>query len=170
VVAVAVVAGDVAFRAYGYAMFISMTLVVGGIVAFMPNRERDIGPGRTMTEVSISLLIAGGTLLAVALEGAVCIVMAAPLAWLMAWIGASIGRPLARAARPRGRTLVLSLALLPCLFALGQVIPAPVAFEPAVESSPPLPGRGPSCRSSMPSTLVQAPKPSSRLHRTRARQ
>ena len=137
---VAVAAGAFAFRSYGYAMFISTPLMVGGIVAFMANRERDIGPGRTMTEVSISLLIAGGTLLAVALEGAVCIVMAAPLAWLMAWIGAAIGRPLARAARPRGRTLVMSIALLPGVFAIDQVIPATAAFEDSrsvvVEAAP----------------------------------
>ncbi len=125
----AVGVGAFAMRSYGYAMFISTPLLVGGVVAFMANRDRDIGPGRTMTEVSISLLVAGVCLLAVALEGVVCIVMAAPLAWLMAWVGAAIGRPLARAARPRGRTLVMSIALLPGMFAIEQVIPATAAFE-----------------------------------------
>ena len=122
-------AGAFAFRSYGYAMFISTPLLIGGVVAFMANRDGDIGPGRTMTEVSVSLLFAGLALLAVALEGVVCIVMAAPLAWLMAWIGAAIGRPLARAARPRGRTVVMSIALLPAMFAIEQVIPATAAFE-----------------------------------------
>lgn len=125
----AVALGAFAFRSYGYAMFISTPLLIGGVVAFMANRDRDIGPGRTMTEVSVSLLFAGAALLAVALEGVVCIVMAAPLAWIMAWIGAAIGRPLARAARSRGRTLVMSVALLPGMFVMEQVIPATAAFE-----------------------------------------
>lgn len=125
----AVALGAFVFRSYGYAMFISTPLLIGGVVAFISNRHRDLSPGQTLAEVSISLLFAGLALLAVALEGLICILMAAPLAWIMAAIGGAIGRPAGRAGRARKRTVLMSLGLLPAMFVTEQVVPAAAPFE-----------------------------------------
>lgn len=136
----AVALGAFVFQSYGYAMFISTPLLIGGVVGFIANRRRELSLGQTVAEVSISLLVAGAALLSVALEGIVCLIVAAPLAWGMAAIGAAIGRPLGRAARPRKRTVLMGISLLPAMFVMEQVVPATAPFEDSrsvvVEAAP----------------------------------
>ena len=125
----AVAASAFVFKSYGYTMFIGTPLLIGGAVGFLANRHRDLSGGATLREVSISLLVAGAALVLVALEGIICIFMAAPLAWMMAAIGAAIGRSMGRVARPRKQTVLMSISLLPAMFVLEQVAPATASFE-----------------------------------------
>jgi hypothetical protein len=71
-------------------------------------------------------LLGSLTLVAVAIEGLICILMAAPLGLGMALIGGVLGRAMAlQARRPAAQTLPC-LALLPLMFAVENVLP-PVA-------------------------------------------
>ncbi len=74
----------------------------------------------------IAVLLGSLTLVAVAIEGLICIIMAAPLGLVMALIGGVLGRSMAlQRRRPAAQTLPC-LALLPLMFAVENVLP-PVA-------------------------------------------
>jgi hypothetical protein len=78
--------------------------------------------------------LGGVGLLAIAVEGAVCLALATPLIALMAWLGGMVGRLIAlkRPGRVPGRT-AMSIAVLPLLFAVDLITPPHIAFE-SVES------------------------------------
>jgi uncharacterized membrane protein YhaH (DUF805 family) len=123
---VAVAISTLAFRTYGYGLFLLTPFVVGTIAGYVANRETDIGMGRTMGSAAIAVLLGSLVLVAAAIEGVICILMAAPLGLGMALIGGVLGRAMAlQGRRPAGQTLPC-LALLPLMFAVENVLP-PVA-------------------------------------------
>ena len=77
---VAVVIGALVFRVYGAGLFLISPLVIGATTAYLANRRGDIGGRRTRLVVLGAIGLGGAALLAVALEGLVCLVLAAPLA------------------------------------------------------------------------------------------
>ncbi len=125
----AVALGALVFGSYGFTMFISAPLVIGATIGFIANRRGDIGAKQTIADMTASMVVAGLALLAVALEGVICLLMAFPLAWLMGLIGAMVGRGAAGVGRPRAGASLTSLVLLPMLFLSEQVVPATTAFS-----------------------------------------
>ena len=124
----AVAMGALVFRSYGFAMFIGTPVVVGMTTAFIANRAQNIGSKQTLIDMTIAMVVAGLMLVAVALEGVVCIVMAFPLAWLMGGVGAMIGFASARFGRPDSNTPLMSLAILPLMFMIDVTAPTATAF------------------------------------------
>jgi hypothetical protein len=122
------------FRTYGFGLFLASPFFVGGVTAYIGNRRSDIG-SRVTTRLVLSACFLGGVgLLAVALEGVICLVLATPLIAVMAWIGGLVGRWLALKgldAAP-GRT-AMSIFVMPLFFAADFAAPPHVAFE-SVES------------------------------------
>jgi uncharacterized membrane protein YhaH (DUF805 family) len=122
----AVALGTLVFGTYGSALFLLTPFVVGIVSAYTANHREDIGGRQTALTVFIAVLLGSLTLVAVAVEGVICIVMAAPLGLGMALIGGVLGRAMAlQARRPAAQTLPC-LALLPLMFAVENVLP-PVA-------------------------------------------
>ena len=79
-------------RSYGLTLFLATPFVLGGVTAYIHNRGHPRTSGETASVVLLGLFIVGGTLLLFALEGLICIVMAAPLAIVAAHLGGMVGR------------------------------------------------------------------------------
>jgi uncharacterized protein YndB with AHSA1/START domain/uncharacterized membrane protein YhaH (DUF805 family) len=104
---------------YGSTLFVATPVVVGAASAYLFNRDGSRGPGATLGVACLTVLITGGFLLAFALEGLLCLLMAAPLGLAMAMMGAVIGRAVALGRLAGRRELLMALA----------VLPVPAAFE-----------------------------------------
>ncbi len=120
---VAVALGTLAFGTYGYSLFLLTPFVVGTISGYIANYRGDVGGRQTAWAVVIAVGLGSLTLVAVAVEGLICIIMAAPLGVGMALIGGVLGRSMAlQRRRPAGQTLPC-LALLPLMFSVENVLP-----------------------------------------------
>lgn len=109
-----VCASVLAFGAYGTTLFLATPFVMGATSAFAFNRGGLRPVGTTLLVAVGAVLLAGGAVLLFALEGALCLMMAAPLGVALATMGAFLGRALAvrLPSRPAGvAALVLPLPL-----------------------------------------------------------
>jgi uncharacterized membrane protein YhaH (DUF805 family) len=126
---VAVALGTLVFGTYGSTLFLLTPFVVGIVSAYTANHQADIGGRQTAWTVFIAVLLGGLTLVAVAVEGVICILMAAPLGLGMALLGGVLGRAMAlQTRRPAGQPLQC-IALLPLMFAIEHVLPPSAHFE-----------------------------------------
>jgi hypothetical protein len=126
---VAVALGTLVFGTYGSTLFLLTPFVVGIVSAYTANHQADIGGRQTAWTVFIAVLLGGVTLVAVAVEGVICILMAAPLGLGMALLGGVLGRAMAlQTGRPAGQPLQC-IALLPLMFAIEHVLPPSAHFE-----------------------------------------
>jgi hypothetical protein len=116
------------FGSYGWGLFVLTPLLVGITTGYLANREGVIGLGRTNSLVLAAAGLGGLALIALALEGLICILLAAPLAAGVAVVGGAIGRQLA-IARRGGSTPLMSVALLPFVFALEAAMPPDIRIE-----------------------------------------
>jgi uncharacterized membrane protein YhaH (DUF805 family) len=95
----AVVFSVFVLRAYGGALFVGAPFVVGLISGLLFNRGQRRTPSATIWVATLSVVLCGGALLLFALEGVLCLAMAAVLALPLAICGGLIGR--AWAGEPR---------------------------------------------------------------------
>ncbi|HXC55785.1 MAG TPA: hypothetical protein VNU97_10855 [Rhizomicrobium sp.] len=116
------------FGSYGFGIFVLTPFVIGVATAFLANRVRDIGWRRTHQLTLLALSLGGTALVLVALEGVVCIVLAAPLAYGTALVGALLGRAAAQRPGRRGRSTLTAFVLLPAMFASEQAFPVTTTF------------------------------------------
>ena len=116
------------FRVYGFGLFVLAPLLIGAAAGYFANRRGDIGGSSTATVVVWATALGGIALIATALEGVICIVLAAPLALGVGLIGGLLGRAVASASRSPAQT-VSSLALLPLVFAVESVIGPTSSFD-----------------------------------------
>jgi uncharacterized membrane protein YhaH (DUF805 family) len=122
-------ASVLAFGFYGTTLFVGTPFVMGALSAFVFNQggRRDLGA--TLLVALGSVALAGGAILLFALEGALCLAMAAPLAMALAVMGAILGRVLA-VRTPLQPARVMALALpLPLLAGVDRAQPPPRARE-----------------------------------------
>ena len=104
-------------RQYGSALFIGAPFLLGVTSGFVFNRRSLQSASATLGVAALSVTLAGGALLLLALEGALCLAMAAVLAYPLAILGAMLGRSLASG--PSGVQPTLSmLAAWPLLAAV----------------------------------------------------
>jgi hypothetical protein len=121
--------GALVFGVYGFGMFVVSPFMIGAITAYLANGRGDIGSARTMILVAVATALGGVSLVVAALEGIVCIVMAAPLGLLVALLGGMFGRELALHPRRPGHHTLSSFAVLPLVFAVEHVFPPMTAFD-----------------------------------------
>jgi uncharacterized membrane protein YhaH (DUF805 family) len=136
----AVAVGALVFRTYGFGMFVISPFVVGAATAYFANRQAEIDATRTVQLVLCATALGGIALIGFALEGAVCIVMAAPLGVLAALAGGALGRGIALSTKRSPAHTVSAVALLPLVFALERAFPPATSFDTtetvAVEAPP----------------------------------
>jgi hypothetical protein len=110
--------GILVFGSYGYTMFLVLPVAVGAVASYVVNRAGEKPSGA----VVMGALALGAFLIAgVAIEGAVCIVMATPLIIPLGLLGGAIGEAAAR--QKRARTTVSCIAALPLLFSMEAAFP-----------------------------------------------
>jgi len=130
------------FRTYGSALFLGMPVVMGAVSSYLWNRG---GPRSVVGTIGVSLLtvlLASLGFLLFALEGIVCLLMAAPIALPGAILGGLLGRALAGGAPPRishAAMVFLGVPLLATLESVPRTSPS-LQVTTAVEVDAP-PGR-----------------------------
>jgi uncharacterized membrane protein YhaH (DUF805 family) len=102
-----------ALRSYGISLFLGTPFIVGALTAFLFNRRYPASSKETQEVVALTIAFVGVVALATAQEGAVCLVMAAPLAFAIAAMGASVGRYIALHDSGRVVNALFAVALLP---------------------------------------------------------
>ena len=122
-----------AWREYGVTLFFGAPVLMGCLTGFVYNYRY---PQSWRTTVGISLLmivVTGGCLLAFALEGIICLLMAAPLVMPLAVFGALLGKAVACATHTSMPQTVGMLLILPVMAGVEGVQP-PAAPEYVVTS------------------------------------
>jgi len=126
----AIVLSTVVFKEYGWGVFVAVPVCQGILASLLwvtVNRDR---PSTAYVLRNFSVLLGAGLLLAIALEGLLCILMAAPLALLLAAIGAVIGYQIQLRPSSARSAAVFAVALL--------AAPASMAADYAAPQRPPL--------------------------------
>jgi len=120
---------------YGIAIFVILPLVVGAIPALLYSRDRRVSK-RTAAEMGIFAVLGLALLILLcAIEGAICLIMASPIAILMAWVGSLAAYGFLQSKKGRTLTSVAFLILLvpTASFLENKTASTPVA-EPVVTS------------------------------------
>ncbi|MGD0192639.1 MAG: SRPBCC family protein [Rhizomicrobium sp.] len=125
----AVAVGTLLFGTYGYGLFFVSPFLIGAITAYLANRNGDIGFRRTTSVVAAAAFLGALSLLGVALEGLICIIVAAPLAVLAALLGSVFGRAAALHTRRSATQPLMSVALLPLVFISERLLPPSIRFD-----------------------------------------
>jgi uncharacterized membrane protein YhaH (DUF805 family) len=102
---------------YGIGLFVAVPFCVGYLSAFLHARRYPNAGAQPYLVALLSTFLLGGFLMALAWEGALCLVMAAPLAIVVATIGAACGSRSARirpSARPNAPAY-MTVAILPLI-------------------------------------------------------
>ena len=108
-----VVASVRVFGSYGTILFVATPFVMGAASAYFFNRPSPRDLGTTLLVALCSAGLGGAAILLFALEGVLCLAMAAPIAIALALMGAVLGRVAAGSVRPPAvAALVLPLPLL----------------------------------------------------------
>lgn len=126
---VAVAVGALLFGYYGYGVFVVAPFVIGALTGYFANRKSDITGAQTAGLVVLTTGLGGIALISTALEGAICIVLASPLALGLALVGGSMGRALARQSRPASKQTLSACACLLLAFVAETALPTRAAFE-----------------------------------------
>jgi len=92
-------------RSYGWTLFVLVPFVIGLHATLALSRRRPIFLADALVVSSLALLLFGGILLAVAVEGLICLLMATPIALPVAMLGGAVGYAL------RSRSVVQSPAM-----------------------------------------------------------
>ena len=83
-------------RTYSAGLFLGVPFTVGYISSYVYNHGHDRPAGQSIMIALASVTIAAGAVVIFALEGAVCTIMALPIALMIAFPGAVLGRIVAR--------------------------------------------------------------------------
>ncbi|HKW11954.1 MAG TPA: DUF805 domain-containing protein, partial [Gemmatimonadaceae bacterium] len=102
-----------ALRDYGISLFLGTPFVVGAVSAFVFNRRYAASRGETFQVVLLTLAAIAGVMFAFGFEGAICLLMASPLAIGIALLGAVVGEAIARRDPRSPAHALLTLVLLP---------------------------------------------------------
>jgi hypothetical protein len=126
-----VAVGALAFGSYGWTMFLLSPLLVGAMTGYVANRRVDLGADKTVAVVAAANALGALALLSFALEGAICLLMAAPFAVGLGAVGGLLGRWAAGALhRPVADTFAGIIAL-PLAFAIEHALPDTTRFATA---------------------------------------
>lgn len=120
-----IVVSAVVLKSYGPSLFIGTPFVIGTVTSFIFNKRYPATFRETMQVVSITVLSIGGMAVAIAAEGLICVVMAAPIGIALAAMGAAAGREVALYKHQLGRGGKVAMLALPlsALFDASRVVP-----------------------------------------------
>jgi uncharacterized membrane protein YhaH (DUF805 family) len=114
--------GTIALGSYGWGLFAAIPFVQGAIAAYAYGARTPRTLGASMLVALLSIAVTAIALLALALEGAVCIAMATPIAAAFAAIGAIFGHTISRRPlRPNTAVIVLCLLFAPAIMGAEKI-------------------------------------------------
>jgi hypothetical protein len=115
--------------AYGAVLFFFTPFVMGTITAFLYNRDEQHGLLHTLIVSLMPILITAAGLLLLALEGVICIFMAAPLAAGISSLGALLGWAIAHNRQASARHSFMVALALPALAGVEAELYEPMRYE-----------------------------------------
>jgi uncharacterized membrane protein YhaH (DUF805 family) len=98
-------------KGYGWGLFIGLPFVLGLSSTLVYGHHQPRSLAECVSVASLTVAFAGVVLFAAAVEGAICLAMAAPLALALAAMGAALGYLIQRRPRPAGHLAALALVL-----------------------------------------------------------
>lgn len=116
------------FELYGSALFFATPFLMGLTTAILYNRKHLRTLGATLGLACVSIALTGAVTLLFAIEGILCLLMAAPLAMVVAVFGALVGYAMAWQAR-RPTVAAAMVAALPLLTGVESEVAAPSLRE-----------------------------------------
>lgn len=137
-----VIFGTYVHPAYGWGLFAAVPFVQGALAVFIFNFHERRTLGEDLGVAALSILLAGGAVLAVGIEGAVCLAMAMPLALCFALIGAAFAHTVTRRSLPGHASVLMLVLIAPVLMGAEQRLPREASLHEVVTSividAPPL--------------------------------
>lgn len=114
---------------YGLTLFVALPFVMGYLAVWVHCRTQPRKLSDVLAVVTFSVLLAGAGIAAIALEGLICLAMAAPIAWALAFFGGFLAytihnRPVVQ--RPVNATLAVLVFALPAMLGAEHFAPPPV--------------------------------------------
>ena len=100
-------------ESYGLAVFMGTPFIIGLVTAYLLRRRYPASSRETHEVVAMTVLLVAGAAFLVGFEGAVCLLMVAPLGLVIALMGGVVGRHLAALGERPARGAVLIAVLLP---------------------------------------------------------
>ena len=119
-----------ALDSYGSALFFGTPLVAGAVAAYAYNLRNPHSALATLAVSILPVLCVGGMFLLAALEGIICLIMAAPIVLPLALVGGLVGKGIADSQRG---TAVRRNQIAGCLIALPMIALAESRFPNTVE-------------------------------------
>jgi hypothetical protein len=116
---------------YGWALFIGLPIFTGFVAAFLHSLQEPRSTASCYGVTALALILIGALSIALQIDGAICILMALPLALLFGVFGASLGQGTANWVRKKRNP---SLPLLTLFLAM----PALMGAEAKLNLKPPL--------------------------------
>jgi hypothetical protein len=118
------------FGIYGRTLFMALPFVMGYLAVWIHSRHRTLQILDVFVLVTFSTLLAGVMIAAIAIEGLICVAMAAPIAWILGLIGGlmafGVHNDRQNRLRKPGQALGAVLLSLPFLISAEKIVPAPV--------------------------------------------
>ncbi|MEP6779007.1 MAG: DUF805 domain-containing protein, partial [Gemmatimonadaceae bacterium] len=102
-----------ALKLYGTSLFIGTPFVMGAATSFLFNRRYPASVRESLQVVAMTILCVAGIAMLTAVEGALCLIMAAPLALALGAMGALIGRKVALVDQRLTRGSMVAVLMLP---------------------------------------------------------
>lgn len=121
------------FEQYGFGLFVGLPFCIGFIAALIDARRAPGSKAKPLITAYAATLLVGGVFLAVAWEGIVCLLMAAPLAIVEVALGVLFANAVCKRTQLANASMFIP-ALLPLLIA-GEAAVKPVARTYEVRSS-----------------------------------
>jgi hypothetical protein len=119
---------------YGFAVFFGVPFFVGVFTALVVGYHNDVSFGRSVACSLAALTMVGSSLLLVALEGLICLVMAFPIAVCSMLIGTAVGHNFRRINSDAGtniyRSFLVFLFFMPSLSAVESNLPPSTELIP----------------------------------------
>lgn len=120
--------GTLFLRNYGWGLFVGIPFMMGFFSALFHGAITPQSWAQCALAGMLSLLLVGATLFALAMEGIICLAMAAPIGILLALLGATAGWLVTRRQGVgEGRLYAFSWLLLPALLAAEAKVQLPVS-------------------------------------------
>jgi hypothetical protein len=110
------------FSTYGASLFLGTPLLMGATAAYLYNRPHVRGYGASVAVGTAAVFFAGLALLLFALEGVICVAMAAPLLLPVGAFGGLIGKAIADSTRRPYREMLAAIAVLPVLASVESLL------------------------------------------------
>jgi len=121
--------GTSILREYGWSIFVGLPFTMGFLSVLIYSFHEQRSFGKCLLVANGTVLLAGVGLLCFAMEGAICLVLAAPLAFAIGSVGGAVGfgiQDTLRHRRDSSRLFCAAMLAIPAVMGLEHAVPPPL--------------------------------------------